>query len=71
MKPQEKNDTDERIIRRHTALPYALGGNCAKYQGFDNTYNYLQREHAGIWNTTSDEIVRKIIIDEINNWKHL
>lgn len=65
-----KKDNNERIIRSHTALPYVLGGSCAKYQGFDNTYNYLKRDHVEIWNTTSDEVVKKIIIDEINNWKH-
>ena len=60
--------TAKQVIRKHTGLPYCLGGNCAKYQGFDNTYEFLKREHPYIWRVFDDNTIRQKIKDEILEW---
>ena len=67
-KLKQKQQTASQVIRQHTGLPYCLGGNCAKYQGFDNTYEFLKREHPYIWRVFDDDIIKQKIKDEILNW---
>ena len=68
---KNKRVTTERVIRKHTGLPYCLGGNCAKYQGFDNTYEYLKREHCYICEVYADNEIQTIIREEIREWDYL
>lgn len=65
-----KRTTYEHIIRQHTAMPYYLGGNCAKYQGYANTYEYLKRDHHYIWDVYNDEDITEIIKNEISEWDY-
>jgi len=65
-----KRITCEHVIRHHTAMPYCLGGNCAKYQGFDNTYEYLKRDHHYIWGVYNDDEIKELIKDEISEWDY-
>jgi len=67
-KLKKKQTIASQVIRQHTGMPYCLGGNCAKYQGFDNTYEFLIREHPYIWRVFDDNTVRQKIYDEINEW---
>lgn len=60
----------EQVIRHHTAMPYWLGGNCAKYQGFGNTYEYLKRDHHYIWDVYNDDEIKELIKDEISEWDY-
>ena len=67
-KLEQKRQNASRVIRQHTGLPYCFGGKCAKYQGFDNTYEFLKREHPYIWRVFDDNTIRQKIKDEILEW---
>lgn len=53
------------ILRHHTAMPYCLGGSCTKYQGFNNTYCFLKRDHDWIFDTLGEKEVFEIIYQTI------
>jgi len=59
----------EDIVKHHTALPYVLGGACAKYQGLENTIEYLHREHPSVFifltNENIKELIQKTIKEEM------
>ena len=63
--------TAKQVIRKHTGLPYCLGGNCAKYQGFDNTYEYLKRDHCYIWKVYNYVEIQTMIREEIREWEYM
>ena len=68
---KNKRITAQQVIRRHTGLPYCLGGNCAKYQGFNNTYEYLKRDHCYIWKVYKDVEIQTMIREEIREWEYM
>lgn len=51
----------ERIIKHHTSLPYVLGGTCAKYQGLENTIEYLHRQHPSVFTFVTNEKIKELI----------
>lgn len=51
----------EAIVKHHTAMPYVLGGSCAKYQGLENTIEYLKREHPMVFTFLTNEKIKKLI----------
>ena len=58
------------IVRHHTVMPYCLGGSCAKYQGFENTYEFLKRDYSWVFDLLSEtevsEIIEKTIVKELS-----
>ena len=55
----------ENRIRKETAIPYVLGGNCAKYQGLDKTLEYLKISYPEVFSILSNERINEIISQTI------
>lgn len=60
-KTKEEMQEAERIIKHHAAMPYVLGGTCAKYQGLENTIEYLHREHPSVFTFLTNEKIKELI----------
>lgn len=63
--PDEDKDTAISLIKYHTAMPYVLGGSVAKYQGMDETIEYLKRAHPAIFQILSPEEISHTINETI------
>lgn len=57
----------EEIVKHHTAMPYVLGGSCAKYQGLNKTLEYLHREHPRVFTLLTETRIKEIIKQTIQN----
>jgi hypothetical protein len=52
-------------VRHHAAMPYVMGGSLAKYQGLEETLEYLKRAHPKVLSLLPPEKIQDIIQDTI------
>jgi hypothetical protein len=67
---KQLRDESVRLIKYHTAMPYAIGDSYAQYQGVSPTYGYLKGTFPFIWTLYSDVEIMQMIIDEVAELGH-